>query len=145
MYNMFTKEQIKQAIKAYGRCEPNRYYVMRYKGDNEWSIYACGAYTPFSPCRASYLYDYDAYFITDKTGKPLDLRILDTKECFQERVANAYYISQHSKRDALCITNMLIIHKVKSFRFRKTYCSVIQQGGGSVLLDYKVKGHMFWV
>lgn len=145
MYYMFSKEQIKQAIKAYGDGFPNCYYVMKYKGNNKWLIYSCGAYTPASPCRASYMYDYDAYFITDKTGKPLDIRILNTKECFQERLVNAYYNSQHVGSDTLCISNMIIIINVKSFRFSKTYCSVIQEGGSSVLLDYKVKGHMFWV
>lgn len=144
MYYMFTKDQIKQAIKAYGRCARNRYYVMEYKGDNNWSIYACGAYTPFSPCKASYLYNYDAYFITDKTGKPLDIRILNTKECFQERIVNAYYNSQHSTRDALCIAGM-IINKAKRFRFRKNYCAIIQEGRASVLMDFNIKGSIFWL
>lgn len=142
---MFDKEQIRQAIKAYGVCTPNRYYTMTYKGYNEWDIFPSGAYTPFSPIRPSYLYDYDAYFITDKTGKPLDIRILDTKESFQERLVNAYYKSQHTTRDTLCIRSTIIITKVERFRLRKTYCSIIQKGGGSVLLDYKVKGNMFWI
>lgn len=145
MHFMFSKEQIKQAIKAYGKAVPNHYYVMKYKGGNQWVIYTGGGYTPQSPYKPSYIYDYDAYFITDKTGKPLDIMILDTKDCFRERLINSYYTSQNKERNALCISNSFIINNVESFRFRSDFCNVMQKGGAYVLIDYQVKGRIFWV
>ena len=144
MFN-FSRQQIVQAIKAYGKGTPNCYYVMRYKGDNQWAIYTAGDYTPKFPYKPSYIYDYDAYFITDKTGKLLDIMILDTKDCFRERIINAYYTSQHKERNALCISNSFIINNAESFRFRCGFASVMQKGGAYVLIDYSVKGRIFWI
>lgn len=142
---MFSKEQIRQAIKAYGKTAPNCWYAMKYKGDNQWEIYRGGKYTPESPYKPPYIYDYDAYFITDKTGKPLDIMISGTKDSFRERLINAYYTSQHDKHNALCITYRTIINNVTDFSFRTGYCSIRQQGGASVLIDYRTKGQIFWL
>lgn len=141
---MFSKDQIKRAIKAYGETEPNCYYLMKYKGDTIWEIYRAVTYLPEYPIKQSYFYDYDAYFITDKAGKPLDIRILGTKEYFSERLINAYYMSQRKTHDTLCISVYVMICDVRGFRFRKDYCSVLQHGEGRVLIDYRTKGNIFW-
>lgn len=145
MYYIISKDQIKQAIKAYGDGLPNSYYVMKYKGDNEWAIYLSIRYNPKRPYKPPYLWDYDAYYITDKTGKPLDIRVLNTKDCFRERVIDAYYEAQHKRHDTLCISNIFIISNIKYFRFKHNFCSVWQYGGANVIIDYRVKGRIYWL
>ena len=142
---MFSKEQVKQAIKAYGKGTPNCYYAMKYKGENQWNICRTSCYTPKHPNTPVWLYDYDAYFVTDNAGKPLDIRISGTKEYFRERLINSYYKSQKMPHDTLCISLYVMIRKVKGFRFRKDYCTVLQHGGGSTLIDYRMRGNIFWV